>query len=123
MGSEMCIRDRDVVFILLIFFVVTAVFIKERGVEVSRSDNDQSNIIDLEPVVVHLLGNGKIRIDDEYVSTLSLRARMQAHHAEFPEMGAIISAHPDVNMETFTSALDAARQVFGHDEIVLDLKA
>lgn len=114
----------DVVFILLIFFVVTAVFIKEQGVEVSRPSGLIDDPLDEGlPLVVHLDSAGKAWLHGEYVAPFALRARMKAYHARWPNVGAIIMADPVVDMGSFTHALDSARQVFRHEAIVLDVSS
>lgn len=114
----------DVVFILLIFFIVTAVFIKERGVEISRPSSNLDTPQELGgPIIVRLDSAGKYWIEGEHISPLALRARMQAHNGHWPTEGAVIVADPNVDMETFVFVLDSARQVYRHNEIVLEVNA
>ena len=83
----------DVVFIMLIFFIVTAAFINERGVEVDRPDQstdtpppDQDN----PNIVVNVGETDQITIDGNVVDIRAVRARIQQKKAENPDAMVII---------------------------------
>ena len=50
----------DVVFIMLIFFIVVASFIKEAGIEVNRPDDSQSDPSDATSIVVTITGDDQV---------------------------------------------------------------
>jgi biopolymer transport protein ExbD len=109
----------DVVFIMLIFFIVTATFIKEAGVEVNRPDASTSNQKDNTTVLVAINSDNTVWIDKRRVDVRSVRANIERLHAENPEGGVVIQADELASIKTFTSVLDAAREVVPHEKISL----
>ena len=101
----------DVVFIMLIFFVVTATFVNEVAVDVNQPENDK-----VEPdskkikIVVRITSRDRIRIAQRDVDWRSVRANIERMHAEFPEAPVIIQPHPDSRTETMVHVMDSARQ-------------
>jgi biopolymer transport protein ExbD len=109
----------DVVFIMLIFFIVTATFIKEAGVEVNRPDASTSEQKDNTTVLVAINADNSIWIDKRRVDVRSVRANIERLHAENPEGGVVIQADELSSIKTFTAVLDAAREVVPHEKISL----
>ncbi len=109
----------DVVFIMLIFFIVTATFIKETGVEVNRPDASTSNQKDNTTVLVGIRADNSIWIDKRRVDVRSVRANIERLHAENPEGGVVIQADELASLKTFTQVLDAAREVVPHEKVSL----
>jgi len=109
----------DVVFIMLIFFIVTATFIKEAGVEVNRPDANTADQKDNTTVLVAINADNSIWIDKRRVDIRSVRANIERLHAESPEGGVVIQADKLASVKTFTSVLDAAREVVPHEKISL----
>jgi biopolymer transport protein ExbD len=109
----------DVVFIMLIFFIVTATFIKEAGVEVNRPDASTSDQKDNTTVLVAINADNSIWIDKRRVDIRSVRANIERLHAENPEGGVVIQADELSSIKTFTGVLDAAREVVPHEKVSL----
>lgn len=109
----------DVVFIMLIFFIVTATFIKEAGVEVNRPDANTSDQKDNTTVLVAINADNSIWIDKRRVDVRSVRANIERLHAENPEGGVVIQADELASVKTFTAVLDAAREVVPAEKIAL----
>lgn len=109
----------DVVFIMLIFFIVTATFIKEAGVEVNRPDASTSDQKDNTTVLVAINADNSIWIDKRRVDVRSVRANIERLHAENPEGGVVIQADELSSIKTFTAVLDAAREVVPHEKVSL----
>ncbi len=109
----------DVVFIMLIFFIVTATFIKEAGIEVNRPDANTSEQKDNTTVLVAINADNSIWIDKRRVDIRSVRANIERLHAENPEGGVVIQADELASVKTFTGVLDAAREVVPHEKISL----
>ena len=109
----------DVVFIMLIFFIVTATFIKEAGVEVNRPDANTSDQKDNTTVLVAINADNSIWIDKRRVDVRSVRANIERLHAENPEGGVVIQADQLASIKTFTAVLDAAREVVPHEKVSL----
>ena len=109
----------DVVFIMLIFFIVTATFIKETGVEVNRPDANTSEQKDNTTVLISIAADNGIWIDKRRVDVRSVRANIERLHAESPEGGLVIQADELASIKTFTEVLDAARTVVPPERISL----
>jgi len=100
----------DVVFIMLIFFIVTASFIRETGLEATRPDQtDQPTITDEEGVILVMINNdNQIYVANQPVDIRQVRPRIEAMHAADPEQPMVIQTHPDSNTRTLVSILDQA---------------
>ena len=76
----------DVVFIMLIFFIVVASFLKEAGVEVTRPDNNQpDDPNDAVSIVFEVAADGQIYLENRRVDERAVRAVAQRILAEDPE--------------------------------------
>ena len=109
----------DVVFIMLIFFIVTASFIKESGVEVNRPESQTAAQKDNATILVAISADNSIWIDKRQVDVRAVRANIERLHAESPEGGLVIQADEHSSIKTFTAVLDAAREVVISSKISL----
>ena len=101
----------DVVFIMLIFFIVTATFIKEVGLDINQPDQDKPKTIDPDKksIVVRISNRDRIIIAQRDVDWRSVRANIERLHAENPEAPVVIQPHPDSKTETMIHIMDSAR--------------
>ena len=101
----------DVVFIMLIFFIVTATFVKEIGIDVTPPEEDKPKTIDPDKksIVVKISARDQIVIAGRNVDISSVRANIERHAAENPEAPVIINPHPDSSTDTFVRVWDAAK--------------
>jgi biopolymer transport protein ExbD len=102
----------DVVFIMLIFFIVTATFVKEVGLDVNQPDEDKPKTIDpnKKSIVVRITNRDRIIIGKRDVDRRSVRANIERLHAENPEAPVIIQAHPESTTDVMIHIMDSARQ-------------
>ena len=101
----------DVVFIMLIFFIVTASFIKEAGLDVNRPDVPETNIPEQNvSIVVNLTELNEIRIDGRIIDPRAVRANIERMHAEEPDAPVVIRPHVKSKNELLIKVMDAARQ-------------
>ena len=101
----------DVVFIMLIFFIVTATFVKEIGLDVNSPDKNQNiKDADKQSIVVQITNRDRIRIRGRDVDFRAVRANIERLHAENPEAPVVIQPHPDSTTETMIQVMDSARQ-------------
>ena len=101
----------DVVFIMLIFFIVTATFVKEVGLDVNQPENDPVTLDpDKTSIVVHVTSRDRIVIAGRDVDVRHVRANIERLHAENPEAPVIIRPHTDSTTDTMVRILDSARQ-------------
>lgn len=112
----------DVVFIMLIFFIVTATFIKESGVEVNRPEASTANQKDDTTVLIAISADNSIWMDKRRIDVRSVKANVERLHAENPEGGVVIQADELASVKTFTAVLDSARKVVGNDKVSLSTR-
>ncbi|MEM1435481.1 MAG: biopolymer transporter ExbD [Pseudomonadota bacterium] len=101
----------DVVFIMLIFFIVTATFVKEVGLDVNQPEDDKPKTIDPDKksIVVRITNRDRIIISQRDVDWRNVRANIERLHAEVPEAPVIIQPHEDSKTETMIHVMDSAR--------------
>ncbi len=99
----------DVVFIMLIFFIVTATFIKQAGIEVSRPAALTAVKKPTVAVLVAISENGDIWIDKKRVDVGAVRAHIERLHAENPKGGLVVQADKNSATEKVLAVLSAAR--------------
>ena len=101
----------DVVFIMLIFFIVTATFIKETGIEVNRPDTKTAEFKKTVSLLVAVSPDSSIWIDKKKVDVRNVRPLMERLHAENPKGGLVIQADMDSKVEKVLAIMDAARTI------------
>ncbi|MDE0062108.1 MAG: biopolymer transporter ExbD [Gammaproteobacteria bacterium] len=99
----------DVVFIMLIFFIVTATFIKQAGIEVLRPEAATAEQKPTVSVLVAIGENGEIWIDKRRVDPAAVRSHIERLHAENPKGGLVIQADKGARYELLKAVLTAAR--------------
>ena len=82
----------DMVFLLLIFFVVTTSFVKESGVDVQRSTAATAEVKERGNIMVGLTVEGEVWFDGERVDVRSVRGLIERALAEDPEAGVVVVA-------------------------------
>lgn len=100
----------DVVFIMLIFFIVTASFIKEAGIDVNRPVSTEAEPKKKANMLVAISPNNEIWIDRKEVDPRAVRATFERMLAETPEGSVVIQADKEAYNETVILVMDAARQ-------------
>lgn len=101
----------DVVFIMLIFFIVTASFVKEAGLDVNRPDAPTTQVQTEDTnILVQIRENDEIWIDRRLVDPRALRANIERLHAEKPEGSVVIMANRRSTNRMLVAVMDASRQ-------------
>ena len=101
----------DVVFIMLIFFIVVASFIKEAGVEVNRpDDNQQTDSEDSISIVVEVAADNQIWMQNRRVDVRAVRANIQRLLAEDPEAPVTVKVEKGAEAGVVVDVADAARE-------------
>ena len=99
----------DVVFIMLIFFIVTASFVKESGLEINRPAAATAVKKERGNILVAISPSGQIWIDKRQVDIRTLRANIERLHAENPQGSVIIQADRDSKNGLLVEVMDAAK--------------
>jgi biopolymer transport protein ExbD len=101
----------DVVFIMLIFFIVTASFIKLPGVEVTKVDADTAGSYKKVGILVAISDNNEIWIDKKRVETTALKINLSRLYNENPKGGMVIQADNESNIEVVAKVADVATDI------------
>ena len=100
----------DVVFIMLIFFIVTASFVKEAGIEINRPAAKTAVPKKNANILIAISGKNEIWIDRKKVTVQALRPAIERLHAENPEGAVMIQADKEAHAEQLLAVMDAARE-------------
>ena len=96
----------DVVFIMLIFFIVTSTFVKESGVDVSRPNADTAVVTDSNSIQIGITSSNQIFMDKRQIDKRAVRANVERGLAENPGAAVIIVADADSKTETLIEVMD-----------------
>ncbi|MBW1882684.1 MAG: biopolymer transporter ExbD [Deltaproteobacteria bacterium] len=99
----------DVVFIMLIFFIVTASFVKESGIDVNRPNAATAERKEKGNILVAISEDNQIWIDRRQVDPRALRANIERMHAENPNGAVVIQADEESKNKLLVQVMDAAR--------------
>ncbi len=99
----------DMVFILLIFFIVTSSFVKEAGVDVNRPTAKTAVKKELANIMIAITAEGEINMEGRVVDRRAVRANVERLHAENPEGSVIILADEDAKTGILIEVMDQAR--------------
>lgn len=99
----------DVVFILLIFFIVTSVFVTEAGIEVTKPEASTAEPKSKDLILIAVTADGEIWIDGEAVDPRFIRARFELRLAESPNSSVVIQGDQAAQNEHVMAILRAAR--------------
>lgn len=99
----------DVVFIMLIFFIVTSTFVKESGVDVTRPQAETSVVTESNAIQIGITAANQVFMDKRQVDPRAIRANVEKSLAENPGASVIIVADRDSNTHTLIEVMDQAR--------------
>ncbi|MCZ6831634.1 MAG: biopolymer transporter ExbD [Gammaproteobacteria bacterium] len=100
----------DVVFIMLIFFIVTASFIKEAGVEVNRPEASTSDPAENVNILIAVTATDEVWMAGRRIDVRAVRANVERLHAENPKGAVVIQADNESTTKTVVAVLDASRE-------------
>ena len=99
----------DVVFIMLIFFIVTASFVKESGIEVNRPDASTAEAKPRASILVAINEKGEIWLTKRTIEQSQVRANIEYLHAENPQGSVVVQADEEAKTGVLVAVIDAAR--------------
>ena len=99
----------DIVFIMLIFFIVTTSFVKETGIEVNRPNADTAERNEKGNILVAISQNNEIWIDKRRVDLKAVRANIERLKIEYPEGSVIIQADKEARSGLLVETMDQIR--------------
>lgn len=99
----------DMVFIILIFFIVTSSFVKESGVEVRRPEAQSAARQEQAGIVVAITADGEVWLDGKVIDPRGLRGAIKRLLAANPEAGLVVLADEQAPAGLAVRAIDQAR--------------
>ena len=106
----------DIVFIMLIFFIVTTSFVKESGIEVEKPQASSAKQDKKVNIVIGITKNGEIWIDKHPIDIRAVRATVEKLHADSPHGSVIITADKRAETGTLVSVMNQVK-LAGIDKI------
>ncbi|MDJ0928503.1 MAG: biopolymer transporter ExbD [Gammaproteobacteria bacterium] len=108
----------DVVFIMLIFFIVTASFVKEAGLEANKPPSVQQQQEKSESITIRITSTGKIMIGGRSVDPRAVSAVITRRKAEDPDAPLAILAGKRAKTELIVGVIDAANSAGYYGESI-----
>lgn len=99
----------DVVFILLIFFIVTANFIKEPGLEINRPDSETAEVTENAAILIAIGSAGEIYMDGRRIDVRQVKANVLKLLADNPQGTVVIQADETASADAIIQVMDGAR--------------
>ena len=99
----------DIVFIMLIFFIVTATFVKESGIDVTRPDAETAVKQSRVGILIAINEHNEVWINRRQVDLAAVRANIERLHAENPQGGAVIQADKQAQTGILVEIMDQVR--------------
>ena len=100
----------DMIFILLIFFLVTTTFVKESGVDVNRPVESQKKSTEEIPnMIINVTRDGMVFVDNQAIDIRSVRSRMERFKYENPDGNVIITSDKQSRFGISIEVLDQVR--------------
>lgn len=107
----------DIVFILLIFFIVTASFQQEKAMLLEPPVPPSPEKPSGQSIVVHLSNDGFVYVDGRLSNMSSVRANISRLRAETPDIGLVIQVDDQVKSSTLLRVRDAAYSAGYRDKV------
>ena len=101
----------DVVFIMLIFFIVTASFIKTPGIEVKRVEAETADSYKKASILVAVNSKSEVWMDKKRVEKAALKLELTRMYSENPKGGMVIQADNESQIEMVAEVADIARDI------------
>jgi len=99
----------DVVFIMLIFFIVTSSFVKETGIEVNRPNAPTATVREKANILIAIDKDNIIWIDQRSIDVRRLSPLIERMHAENPQGSVVIQADKESKTDWLIQVMDAVR--------------
>ena len=100
----------DVVFIMLIFFIVTANFIKEPGLEINRPDSETAETQENAAILIAVGANDEVWMDGRRIDVRQVKANVVKMLADNPQGSVVIQADEQAIADTIIKVMDGARE-------------
>ncbi|GAL07598.1 ExbD/TolR family protein [Photobacterium aphoticum] len=99
----------DIVFIMLIFFIVTTSFVKEAGIDVNRPSANTAQTVKKGNIMVAVGASGDVWVDKRRVEVDAVRANIERLRAESPDGAVVIQADEEAKSGVVVKVMDQIR--------------
>ena len=99
----------DVVFIMLIFFIVTSSFVKESGIDINRPEASTATVKEQGNILIAISAADDIWIDKRKIDVRAVRANVERLHAENPQGAVVVQADKNSKNGVLVKVLDQVR--------------
>ena len=99
----------DVVFIMLIFFIVTSSFVKESGIDINRPEARTATVKEQGNILIAISEANDIWIDKRKIDVRAVRANVERLHAENPQGAVVVQADKSSRNGVLVKVLDQVR--------------
>jgi len=103
----------DFVLNLLIFFIITAVFVKELGIQVARHGGGAggpASTKETGSISIVVKASGEVIVDNRLVDVRAVRANVERLHAQKPDWGVMVTADQSADAGLLVQVIDQVRQ-------------
>ena len=111
----------DIVFLMLIFFIVTASFLKEAGIEVDRPNGSSATDQTKANIMIAITENDEVWMEKRQIDVRAVRANVERLKAENPEGSIVIQADKGSTTGVVVDVMDSLRNA-GFMDYVLATK-
>jgi biopolymer transport protein ExbD len=108
----------DIVFIMLIFFIVTASFLKEAGIEVNRPEGSSGRPQEKANIMIAITADDDIWMEKRRVDVRAVRANVERLKAENPEGTIVIQADEESSTGIVAEIMDSLNQAGFTDHVL-----
>jgi biopolymer transport protein ExbD len=99
----------DMVFILLIFFIVTTTFVEETGVEINRPDSAAPSKLDKNSILIAVTAKNQVVFGERDIGVAGVRALVKRLTTQDPELPVIVQADEGSSSGVLVRVVDEAR--------------
>ncbi len=110
----------DVVFILLIFFMLASSFNDWRGIQMSLPSTSGESVENLNPILLSLDGGNRISFENQEIDSAELALRLSAAIKAGPDRQIIVRVAAEVPLQDSVNLLDLIDRVGGHDALLIE---
>jgi len=101
----------DIIFLLLIFFLLSSTFIVQPGIKVKLPRSETTEMTSEKNITISITRDGSYYLNEERVTLLSLPALLQQKFAFGTEQVVVIKADRDVTLQSAVDVMDISKNV------------
>ncbi len=99
----------DVVFLLLIFFMVTTVFPDNRGMEIEKPESEFSEALQMKRVLFELFKDGSVMYKNKNIELTDVTRLVKEQLAAAPDTAVMLKVDKDATTQSLISLMDACK--------------